>query len=296
MWISLLLPGRVFLSASASALQKRLTLHGMSGAEIWRITYAWMSLPALVALAMAMRQPVHAGFWRDAALAGVIDALGNLAMLAALATTDLSVYGPLNGFRPVLAMAFGWAFLGERVSWNGGLGVGITVLGATLLLSSSKSVKTAAREAAWKSAGLRLLGLSLSTLASVFFKRALLTGSSGGTLGVWILCGLPVVWIGFRKAPPAPEEGAPANRGQGLLFAHAAIFFAMQWLTLEIFRTTLLAYSFALFQLGMVLQVLIGCWFFREGQMMRRLACCAIMGLGALLITGVILHEKAAAR
>jgi hypothetical protein len=215
----------------------------------------------------------------------VIDALGNLAMLAALATTDLSVFGPLNGFRPVLAMAFGWAFLGERVSWNGGLGVGITVLGATLLLSSSRSPKAPASEAAWKSAGLRLLGLSLSTLASVFFKRALLTGSSGGTLGVWILCGLPVVWMGFRKAPRALEEDASAGRGRGLLFIHAAIFFVMQWLTLEVFRTTLLTYSFAFFQLGMVLQVLIGCWWFREGHLMRRLACCAIMGAGALLIT-----------
>jgi len=59
----------------------------------------------------------------------------------------------------------------------------------------------------------------------------------------------------------------------------------MQWLTLEVFRTTLLAYSFAFFQLGMVLQVLIGCFVFREGQLFRRLVCCAIMVLGALLIS-----------
>jgi drug/metabolite transporter (DMT)-like permease len=284
MWIPLLLLGRVFLSASASTLQKNLTLGGMSGVQIWRITYAWMSLPALLALALAMKQPVDAGFWRDAALAGLLDALGNLALIAALASTDLSVFGPLNGFRPVLALAFGWAFLGERVSWNGGFGVGITVLGAALLLSSSKGGKTLWTEAAWRSAVLRLLGLALSTLASVFFKRALLSGSSGATLGVWILCGLPVVWLGFRRAVPAFNEEAPANRGRGFLLLHAAIFFAMQWLTLEVFRTTLLAYSFAFFQLGMVLQVLIGCWFFHEGQLLRRLACCAIMGLGALLI------------
>jgi len=285
MWIPLILLGRVFLSATASALQKRLTLHGMRSAEIWRIAYAWMSLPALLALLVATERPVSAGFWRDAALAGIIDALGNLAMLAALSSTDLSVFGPLNGFRPVLAMAFGWAFLRERVSWNGGLGVGITVLGSALLLSSPKSGKMPWTRSASKSAGLRLLGLALSTLASIFFKRALLSGSSGATLGVWILCGLPVVWIGFRKAPPIPKEEESASRGRGLLFAHAAIFFAMQWLTLEVFRTTLLAYSFAFFQLAMVLQVLIGCFLFHEGQLFRRLICCAIMGLGALLIT-----------
>ena len=285
MWIPLFLLGRVFLSASASALQKRLTLGGLTGAKIWRMTYAWMSLPAVLALALALKQPIHEGFWRNAALAGVIDALGNLTMVAALSSTDLSLFGPLNGFRPVLAMAFGWAFLGERVSWNGGLGVGIIVLGAALLLSSPGSRKTPRTEAAWKSAGLRLLGLALSTLASVFFKRALLSGSSGATLGVWILCGLPVVWMEFRKAPVAIREESPEKHGRGLLFAHAALFFAMQWLTLEVFRTTLLAYSFAFFQLGMVLQVLLGYWLFREGQLFRRLICCAIMGLGALLIT-----------
>ena len=285
MWTLLLLLGRAFLSASASTLQKRLTLDGLRGAEIWRITYAWMSLPALVALTLTMKEPVHAGFWRDAALAGLLDALGNLAMLAALASTDLSVFGPLNGFRPVLALAFGWAFLGERVSWHGGLGVGVTVLGAALLLTNPRGGKTPRTAAAWKTVGLRALGLALSTLASVPFKRALLAGPSGATLGVWILCGLPVVWLGFRKTVPASEEAAPAPRARGLLLTHAAVFFAMQWLTLEIFRTTLLAYSFAFFQLAMVLQVLIGCWLFHEGQLFRRLACCVIIGLGALLIT-----------
>jgi len=285
MWTFLLLLGRVLLNASVATLQKRLTLQGIRGAEIWRISYAWMSLPALLMLALTLRQPVHAGFWRDAALAGLLDALGNLAMLAALASTDLSVFAPLNGFRPVLAMAFGWAFLGERVSWNGGLGVGVTVLGAALLLGNPGGGKTPWTAAAWKTLGLRALGLALSTLASVPFKRALLTGSSAATLGIWILCGLPVVWIGFRKTPPPPEEEPHVTRERGLVFAHAAIFFAMQWLTLEVFRTTLLAYSFAFFQLGMVLQVLIGCFVFREGQLFRRLVCCAIMVLGALLIS-----------
>lgn len=285
MWTPLLLLGRVILSASASTLQKRLTLRGVGSARIWRITYAWMALPAALTLVTTMAQPVHEGFWRNAALAGIIDALGNLVMVAALSTTDLSVFGPLNGFRPILAMAFGWAFLGERVSWNGGLGVGITVLGAAFLLSPSKHRETPPANAAWKSAGLRLLGLSLSTLASVFFKRALFSGSSSATLSVWILSGLPVVWIGFRKAPPLAEGEAPAYLGTGILFAHAAIFFAMQWLTLEVFKTTLLAYSFAFFQLGMVLQVLIGYWLFQEGQLARRLVCCAVMGLGAALIT-----------
>jgi hypothetical protein len=50
-----------------------------------------------------------------------------------------------------------------------------------------------------------------------------------------------------------------------LLTLHAAAFFMMQWLTLHVFAATLLAYSFAFFQLAMVLQVIVGRWMFKSG-------------------------------
>jgi hypothetical protein len=59
----------------------------------------------------------------------------------------------------------------------------------------------------------------------------------------------------------------------------------MQWLTLEVFRATLLAYSFAFFQLAMVLQVFIGHWMFSEKHFRWRLACCVIIAVGAALIS-----------
>ncbi len=284
MWLTLLLLGRVVLSTCANTLQKRLTLQAVRSPALWRATYAWMAPLALLVLAVSFTSSLSREFWLNAALSGLIDALGNLAMVAALSTTDLSVFGPLNGFRPVLALIFGWLFLGEQVSWLGSVGVGLTVVGASLLLRDPRTKNSPWTMSAWRTLGWRLLGLSLSTFAAVFLKRAVLLGSPANTLGVWILCGLPVCWFGFRHQPAESIDPAPANRQPRLIFAHALIFFLMQWLTLLVFRSTPLAYSFAFFQLGMVLQVLVGYRYFGESQPGWRLACCALIGLGSALI------------
>ena len=133
-----------------------------------------------------------------------------------------------------------------------------------------------------------MTGLSLSVLASVFLKRAALAGPVSLTLAMWIGCGLPVLalaaWQARGAAPVGTPEPTPAV-ARGFLPLHATLFFVMLWASVEIFRTTLLAYSFAFFQLGMVLQVLLGALWFGEPRLGPRLACCGLMGIGTLLIT-----------
>jgi drug/metabolite transporter (DMT)-like permease len=276
--IALALLGRVLFSAAASTLQKKLSLLGASTSRLWNVTYLLMAVPALLAAVMTSRQPIHSDFWANAVTAGVLDALGNFAMVAALRSTHLSIFGPLNGFRPVLALFFGWIFLGEQPSMLGALGVVITVIGVMFLLRSDEGGGPSARRVlAWRAAG-----LALSTLAAVFLKRATLASSPAQTLSVWILCGLPVFWL-FSRRPASPPPAVPRNFA--LLLAHAAFFFAMQWLTLLVFRSTLLAYSFAFFQVGMILQVVLGHWLFREPDFGRRLLCCVVIGFGALIIS-----------
>jgi drug/metabolite transporter (DMT)-like permease len=277
--------GRVALSAAASVLQKKITSAGVDSAQLWKATYGWMALPAALALVLTWRQSVASGFWFNAIVAGLLDAVGNLAMVAALRSTHLSIFGPLNGFRPLLALVFGWIVLGEQPSALGIAGVLITVVGVALLLRDEESDHSASQRG--RMLALRVLGLALSTFAAVFLKRAVLAAPTGLTLGVWVLCGLPVFWIFSLLTARSARDVTPATENP-FLSTHAALFFVMQWLTLEVFRTTLLAYSFAFFQLGMVLQVVLGHWLFHEPHFARRLLCCAIIGLGALLITAAL--------
>ena len=163
MMLPVVLLGRVLLSVAASTLQKQLTRRDVGSAALWRATYLWMALPACLILALGQRRGLAVEFWLNALAAGMLDALGNLAMVAALRRADLSVFAPLNGFRPVLALVFGWVFLRETPTALGGIGVGVTVIGTAMLLRDEGSEK--ARGSAWQMFALRVGGLALSTFA-----------------------------------------------------------------------------------------------------------------------------------
>lgn len=277
---------RVILSVSGNAVQKRLVLNGAPVSLTWIGTYALMLLPSL-ALALARPAITDSSYWSNILLGGFLDAFGNLAMVAALRATDLSVFGPLNAFRPVLALLFGWFFLGELPTVPGALGVGITVSGAMLLLGSTTPGQIAAQAPQIRHiVSLRLMGLSLSTIGAVFLKRAANVASAELTLCGWIVCGLVclVLTALLRKGPRLPDLLRGFNRHRNWLMFHAALFFLMQLLTIRIFQQTLLAYSFVFFQLGMVLQVLVGRLFFSEPAFKRRLAACLVMAAGSALI------------
>ena len=295
----LLVLARVLLSVSANAVQKRLVFHGALASRIWLLTYLLMLAPAC--LLAAFNSGLRSGsFWGDILLGGFIDALGNLAMLAALRLTDLSVFGPLNAFRPILALFFGWLFLHETPSALGALGVGITVAGAVLLLvgrtvpvSHAEVGRTVpvsrfaplqrahvARVLTW-----RLLGLGLATFGAVFLKRAAGVASAEMTLAGWIICGLVCLAVAYLIRPPhKPSLAISFHEHRGWYLWHAALFLGMQWMTIRIFQETLLAYSFVFFQLGMILQVIMGRVVFREPAFRRRLAGCVVMALGSALI------------
>lgn len=281
-----LVTGRLLLSVSGNAVQKRLLLERMRVTPMWIATYGLMLLPGF-ALAMPRGLNWPGQFWFNVLMGGLLDAVGNLAMVAALRSTDLSVFGPLNAFRPVLAMLFGWLWLGEVPSLAGGAGVVVIVLGAVLLMGWPG---TEAARANWrevmKVVGLRVAGLSLSTVGAVFLKRAALAGPAETTLAGWIVCGLGCVLLvsAGRGVHPLRDMKRVLWGEPVWLVTHALIFFVMQWLTIKIFQSALLAYSFAWFQLGMVLQVLTGGLLFKERALGRRLAGCVIMCAGCGLV------------
>ena len=275
---------RVFLSVSANTVQKRLVLQGASIRSIWLLTYAFMLVPTCL-LALLCTDAVTGAFWWNIGLGGILDAIGNLTMVAALRATDLSVFGPLNALRPVLALLFGWLFLSETPTATGGLGLAVTVAGTFFLLRTGN--EPSIRQAGWRRIlALRVLGLSLSTAGAVFLKRAAFLSSVEMTLAGWTACGLICLLLTFslQKENVIRQLPAAFAHHRNWLLLHAGCFLVMQWLTICIFQRALLAYSFAFFQLGMILQVVAGRFVFREPSFRWRMAGCAAMGLGSLLI------------
>lgn len=259
-------------------MQKRLVSRGAPVLGIWTATYGLMFPIALLAAVATWTRP-PTSFWMDSLLGGVLDALGNLAMIAALRAADLSVFGPLNAIRPILALLFGWIFLKETPTAAGAVGILITVAGAAFVLKDDQR-PDAKRSSVWTLLGFRLLGFALATVASVFLKRAAATVSVEMTLMGWFVCGLIclIAYARIRK-----EDMIPTGDRTWLVI-HAATFLVMQWMTIRIFQSTLLAYSFVYFQLGMVLQVIAGRFLFREPHFGRRMFGCVVMSVGAALI------------
>jgi drug/metabolite transporter (DMT)-like permease len=280
-WIILL---RVVLSVSANAVQKRLLLDRAGVNHTWILTYSMMFAPAMI-LVILQPHGVGSGFWKNILLGGGLDAMGNLAMVAALRVTDLSIFGPLNALRPILALLFGWLFLGEQPTPIGLVGVAVTVVGGVVLFSGESRGSTRGVDV-WKPLFLRTLGLSLGVAGAVFLKRAAMVSSAEITVAAWIFCGLVVLlaFAAFRHRDVLVSLPSAGREHWRWLAVHSAVFLAMQWLTIRIFQETLLAYSFVFFQLGMVLQVFVGRMFFSEGDFGRRLIAAMIMALGSVLI------------
>jgi drug/metabolite transporter (DMT)-like permease len=277
---------RVVLSVSTNAIQKRLLLDGAGVNQTWILTYLLMLGPATLA---AVIRPFGGGalFWRDILVGGGLDAIGNLAMVAALRGTDVSIFGPLNALRPILALGAGWIFLGETPTVVGFAGIGITFLGAVVLLGGKHEASAQVdRRHLWKMLLLRVAGLSLGTIGAVFLKRAAMQSSAELTVAAWILCGLFVLLVFAITRRPGTLAGLKGALGKHRFWlgTHAAVFVTMQWLTITIFQKTLLAYSFVFFQLGMALQVIVGRVLFKEPAFVRRMIGAIIMSAGSGLI------------
>ena len=287
--MTLLILFRILLSVSANAVQKRLLLDRAGVNHTWILTYSIMLLPAL-AFALLHATPVTASFWRDILIGGGLDAIGNLAMVAALRGTDLSIFGPLNALRPIIALLFGWFFLAENPTPIGLLGIAITVGGGVILFSGRtgdhSSTSTPPRASIWKPLFLRTTGLSLGVIGAVFLKRAAMVSSAEVTVAAWIFCGLIVLvlFAALRHRESIITLKPALTEHWKWLLVHSAMFLTMQLLTIKIFQATLHAYSFVFFQLGMVLQVFVGRIFFRETAFLRRLIASLVMALGSILI------------
>src|SRR3954468_24625669 len=155
--MALLILLRVVLSVSANAVQKRLLLNRAGVYHTWILTYSIMLGPATL---FAVIKPGMGGsqFWRDILIGGGLDAIGNLAMVAALRSTDISVFGPLNAVRPILALLFGWLLLSESPTALGMAGVGITVVGAVILFSDTDPHHATRWSDTWRALALRVTG------------------------------------------------------------------------------------------------------------------------------------------
>ena len=281
--------GRVIFASFANVLQKKLAIQNHHPLFIVMASYALLSvisLPILLSLPI-----VHLSeyFWVNIVIAALLDMAGTLFLVFSLSKTDLSIFGPLNAYKIVISMLLAMVFLSEMPSSQGFLGITIIIIGSFFLMhGTTKKTNQKSLFILFTNRGVqyRFLSILLFSIGTLPLKNAVMEGQALTTTIFWCLIGLPLAILSYflfnkREEQSFFQQAKPVLPELTYL---AITLFLMQYLTMIVLSKLLIAYSLALFQFSMVLQVFLGYRIFKEKNIKSRLIACLIMSIGSLLV------------
>lgn len=278
---------RLLFSAFSNVFQKQLTHRGFDSLFIVFSAYIVLAVICLPLLFLFDPFSLTATFWINIFFAALLDMAGTVYLVMSLSKTDLSVFGPLNAYKVVVSMILAMIFIGEIPNLQGFFGVAVIVAGSYFLFPA----KTAQQSRIWtllkdKGVQYRFLSILLFSIGTLPLKTAVVNGGALATTVFWCLLGLPLAamtqWF-FIKGKLQENMTKAQGNIQSFIYLGCLIFL-MQYMTMLVFSHLFVAYSLALFQLSMVLQVFLGYRIFNEQYIWRRLSACLVMVAGSLLV------------
>lgn len=283
----ILVLGRLLFSTASNAYQKHLTNKGLHPLYITATTYFVLFILALP-FVWSTGVSYHQAFWVNVFLAALLDAAGWIFLVTSLSRTDFSVFGPLNAYKVVISMLLAVVFLGEIPSLQGGAGIFIILVGSFLLLPAKSNGLKNSLALFVKDRGVqsRFLSILLFSVGTIFLKNAVVESTPLDTLVWWSLLGLPMLLLAnmlLANGEFSRNYKDSLAYWQVILLIGSMVF-VMQYFTLVLLSTMLVAYALALFQLAMVLQVFVGRHVFQEKHFIRRLLASLVMFAGSCMV------------
>lgn len=278
--------GRLLFSAFSNVFQKQLTHRGLHPFFIVFASYLVLAVICLPLLWTFNPFELSTRFWLNIFFAALLDMAGTLFLVMSLSRTDLSVFGPLNAYKVVISMLLAMLFIGEIPSLQGFLGVCVIVAGSYFLFPPKSHQGRMWHLFTEKGVQFRFLSILLFSIGTLPLKNAVIVGGALPTTVFWCLIGLPLAGVAqliFVRDNFRDDLVLAKNQVYPLLYLGCLIFL-MQYMTMLVFSQLLVAYSLALFQLSMVLQVFLGYRIFNEKHIFRRLAACLVMVGGSLMV------------
>lgn len=276
---SLAVLARIFSNSMANVYQKRLAVQGANPFFINFIMYAGLSVCCLPLIFGLNWASFGLQFWICSLLGGFFGALGNSYLVKALEKGDLSVLGPINAYKSVVAMLFGIILLKEIPSFVGIIAVGLIIWGSYFVFDTQEegfSFKLLRRA----DIRYRIYALVFTAIEAVFIKNVIALSSVSTAFIMWCFCGM--LFTGFMLEPPpkpSPEESA--------YFKYLMIIILMGLMQLStnfVFSRMNVSYGLALFQLSAMLNVILGWRCFNEGQIKKKFIGSFVMVLGAAIL------------
>lgn len=278
---------RIVSSPLSNVFQKQLTQRAAEPLFVSSATYGFLSLltiPFWDELNLA-RLPLD--FWWNVLIFNAIGVLGNVLLIKAIRTGELSVLGPVNAYKSVVSIVFGILLLNEIPSWLGAVGVALIVAGSYVVLGSGKGGRGFSLDILKQpEIQFRLIALVCSAIEAVFIKRAMILSSPMTTFVLWCAIGFLISfgWIILTLRGRLKEQIRVFSAQKG---TYAALFVStgcMQFSTNVAFGGMQVGYVLALFQTSALLNVLFGYQFFKEQHIVQKLIGAAIMVAGAAMI------------
>lgn len=276
---------RIISNPLANVFQKKLTLRGQNSLFINFATYGLLSLACLFMAFDVSWFNLPKDFWAYSILGGAVGGLGNAYLVKAVEHGDLSVLGPVNSYKAVVAMIIGIFLLGEIPNLWGLAGVGLIIYGSYFVIGTMPegfSWKVFKR----KDIQYRLLAMVLTAIEAVFYKKVILASSAtiafiGWCFFGWLFSGIVLkIW-----SVSMMQELKKSNIKTFLYLILVVVCIGiMQLATSFSFEYIPVSYALAFFQLSVILSVFLGYKIFKETDIRKKLIGSVIMILGAIII------------
>lgn len=125
-------------------------------------------------------------FWIALGLSVLLDTLGNILLVKSVGAGELSVVGPLNSYKPVIATGLGWSLFGEQPDFLSAIGILLIVVGSWFLLSKERGEPKGV-QASNHFVVLRLLSIVFTSIASLFLKSAIEEAGDWRAFQAWAI-------------------------------------------------------------------------------------------------------------
>lgn len=260
---------RIISNSYLNVFQKLLSKNGCSSSVINFFTYLGLSF-----LGFLIFKPFVFSYeiLTTALFMGSLGALGNYFIIKALSCGELSSLAPINSYKPVVALIFGFFILNEVPSVASIIGIILIISGSYFIINQKGNTNK-------KGLFYRFLALIFSGLEAIFIKKIILLTNVQVSFFLWAVSGL--IFAFFFVLPSIKKTKLPLARYQYLLIF---CVFLMQYSTNYVFSKINVAYALALFQLSVLLSVFLGVNIFHEKNLTRKLASSLLMIIGAVMI------------
>lgn len=283
--VSIAILTRISTNPLANVFQKKLASRGQHPLVINFLTYLGLGLLAFFWINSIAWQKLTLGFWAIALVAGFFGAIGNSFLIKALQHGELSVLGPINSYKSLIAVIFGVFMLGETPNFWGILGIILIIFGSYWVLDTMPerfSVKLLKRP----EIQFRIWAMILTAIEAVWIKKLILLSSVEVAWVSWCWFGalfsfILLIFNGIH----IKTEIRKINQFDLKSYLYLILCIGlMQFTTTYIFLHIPVGYALALFQSSILLNVLFGQKIFGERNIPKKLIGSFIMIAGSLLL------------